>query len=75
MSTTVPVQVLSLRMIIMTRKSWKVIENPGATLPNGLELVRWYSSSTSTGWSSAKRPSFTPFRAAIMMAILRVLAE
>ena len=49
MSTTVPVQVLSLRMIIMIKKSWKVMENPGATLPNGLEVLRWYSSSTSTG--------------------------
>ena len=59
----------------MIRKSWKVMENPGATLPNGLDIFRWYSSSTSTGWSRVKRPSFTPFRAAIMMAILRVLAE
>ena len=74
-STTVPVQVLSLTMIIITSASRKVIQKPGVRCWNVPESLSWYFASMVTFWSRASLPSWTALRAAIMMEILRVLAE
>src|SRR5690349_18738302 len=74
-STTWPVHVLSLTMIIITSASRKVIQKPGVRCWNVPESLSWYFASITTFWSSASLPSWTALSAAIMMEILRVLAE
>ncbi len=74
-STTVPVHVLSLTMIIMTRASRKVIQKPGVRCWKVPESLSWYLASMVTFWSRASLPSWTALSAAIMMEIFRVLAE
>src|SRR2546428_3860326 len=74
-STTIPVHVLSLTMIIMTRASRKVIQNPGVRCWNVPESLSWYLASIVTFWSSASLPAWTPPSAAIMIEIFRVLAD
>src|SRR3989442_1863091 len=75
MSETVPVQVLSLTMIIMTSASRKVIQNPGVRCWKVPESLSMYFLSITTFWSRASLPACTAARAAIMMEIFRVLAE
>ena len=74
-STTIPVEVLSLTMIIITRASRKVIQNPGVRCWNVPESLSWYFASTVTFWSRESLPAWTAARAAIMIEIFRVLAD
>src|SRR5215831_140097 len=74
-STTVPVHVLSLTMIIITRASRNVIQNPGVRCWNVPESLSWYLASMVTFRSSASLPACTALSAAIMIEILRVLAD
>ena len=74
-STTVPVHVLSLTMIIMTSASRKVIQNPGVRCWKVPDSLCWYFSSIVTFWSSASLPAWTWASAAIMIDVLRVLAD
>src|SRR5260370_24539409 len=74
-STTWPVDVLSLTMIIITSASRKVIQKPGVRCWNVPESLSWYFASMTTFWSRASLPSWTALSAAIMIEILRVLAE
>src|SRR6185503_16167810 len=74
-STTVPVHVLSLTMIIITSASRKVIQKPGVRCWNVPESLSWYFLSIVTFWSSDSLPACTAASAAIMIEILRVLAE
>src|SRR5439155_11970225 len=74
-STTVPVHVLSLTMIIITRASRRVIEKPGVRCWNVPESLSWYRASIVTFWSSESLPAWTAASAAIMIEILRVLAD
>ena len=74
-SATVPVQVLSLTMIIMTSASRSWMVKPGCRCWKVPESLSWYFAWMVTGWSSARLPSLTALSVAIMIAILRVLAE
>ena len=74
-STTVPVHVLSLTMIIMTSASRSVIAKPGVRCWKVPESLSWYRASMVTFWSSASLPAWTAASAAIMIEIFRVLAD
>ena len=75
MSTTVPVHVLSLTMIICTSASRKVIQKPGVMCWKVPESLSWYLASMVTFWSSDSLPSCTALRAAMRIETFRVLAE
>src|SRR5262249_49478458 len=75
MSTTLPVQVLSETMIIITSASRKVMVKPGVRNWNVPELLSWYFFSISNGSSRLRVPALTAASAAIMIEILRVLAD
>src|SRR5438552_8061833 len=74
-STTVPVHVLSLTMIIITSASRNVIQKPGVRCWKVPESLSWYFASIVHFWSSASLPARTDASAAIMIEILRVLAD
>ena len=70
-----PVHVLSLTMIIITSASRKLIAKPGVRCWNVPESLSWYFASTVSFWSRDSLPACTAASAAIMIEILRVLAE
>ena len=62
-------------MIIITRASRKVMVKPGVRNWNVPELLSWYFFSMLNGSSRLSVPAWTAASAAIMIEILRVLAE
>src|SRR3989454_4164843 len=62
-------------MIIITRASRRGIEKPGVRCWNVPESLSWYRASIVTFWSSESLPAWTAASAAIMIEILRVLAD
>src|SRR2546428_1539755 len=74
-STTVPVHVLSLTMIIITSASRKVIENPGVRCWNVPQSLSWYFLPIVTGWSSAGLAAWKAARPASIGQVLRVPGE
>src|SRR5437660_222755 len=74
-STTVPVHVLSLTMIIITRASRRVMVKPGVRCWKVPESLSWYFARMVTGRSRVRRPAWTAWSAAIRIEIFRVLAD
>src|SRR5206468_7872467 len=74
-STALPVQVVYDKMINITSASRRVIVKPGVRNWNVPELLSWYFFSISNGSSRLRVPALTAASAAIMIEILRVLAD